>query len=111
VIQLTQFLPDPKEIAKLTLTPEMLKHFQSIADMVAQEAKQLAPVDTGAYQDSIVGEAVLDGDGLTARVNAYDFKAWWIEVGTEDTPAFAPLRLGAELAGFHVEAESGGEQL
>jgi hypothetical protein len=67
-------------------------------EQAAQEAQRLAPVDTGEYRSSI---RVVDTP-TGARVVAEDDKATYIEFGTEDTPAFAPLRRGTEAAGLRT---------
>lgn len=70
------------------------------AEAAAREAQRLAPVDTGEYRASI--RVVDSADGV--RVVANDDKATFIEFGTSDTPAFAPLRRGTEAAGLHTGA-------
>lgn len=107
MISFLEFLPDPAATAKIMAQQSTLDYFQRITDQVVDAAKALAPVETGAYQDSISGVVGIEDGALVARVNAFDYKAWWIEAGTEDTPAFAPLARGAESAGLHVEAETG----
>ena len=49
----------------------------ALAQRIADNAKMFAPVDTGAYRDSIVAERTQNG----ARVVAQDEKAHWIEFG------------------------------
>jgi len=59
-----------------------------VAEEIAEAARSVAPVDTGAYRDSIHiedGKVVADVDYAAV-----------IEVGSSDTPAFSPLRRGAE---------------
>ena len=58
------------------------------AEAIAEAARELAPVLTGTYRDSIHvedGKVVADAPHAAA-----------VEGGTNDTPAFAPLRRGAE---------------
>ncbi len=48
------------------------------AELVADAARGIAPVLTGAYRDSITASVVSHG---RARVTAADPKAYWIEYG------------------------------
>lgn len=59
-----------------------------VAEEIAKAARAVAPVDTGAYRDSIHVE-----DGAVVADVAH---AAAVEAGTADTPAFSPLRRGAE---------------
>lgn len=87
-------------------SPEGRDALLEIAGQVAERAKELAPVKTGEYRDSI--EARLEGDRVL--VVADDRKAGWIEFGTgggnghHPTQAFAPLRTAAEEAGLKFKA-------
>jgi len=62
------------------------------ADEMVEEAKSIAPVDTGAFQASIHAEV----DGLTAAVGSDIEYAVYLEFGTSDTPTFATLRRASE---------------
>jgi len=63
------------------------------------EALKRAPYDEGDLFESI-GRNVRD-DGLQATVGSDDFKAKWLELGTNDTPAlpylFPAFRTGARF--------------
>ena len=107
VISFESFLPNPDMLTELMNQQSMVDAFDRTAQAVAEEARNLAPVLTSAYYDSIEGVVGFEEGKLVARVIASDYKAWWIEAGTEDTPAFAPLARGAEAVGYHLEAESG----
>lgn len=48
-----------------------------LAQRIADQAKSLAPVDTGAYRDGIIVEKT----GAGARVVATDQKSHWVEFG------------------------------
>jgi hypothetical protein len=65
------------------------------------------PYETGEYVGSIRGYVGFEDGKFVGRVIADDFKAWWIEVGTSDTPTFAPLQRGADSIGLKVEAGHG----
>ena len=102
----TKFIPNPAGILMLAKSPLVMAALSSAADQIAESAKDHAPEDTGDYIDGIeVWEGEIPG---TLAVVATDFKSYWIEVGTEHTPAFAPLRIGAEAAGFTL-VSGGGE--
>jgi len=86
----------------------MVQQMESRAQLVAEHAKSVwhqsgpHPYETGEYVSQIKGEAGLENGIAVGRVNAYKFTSHWIEYGTSDTPAFAPLRRGAESAGLPV---------
>jgi hypothetical protein len=89
-----------------------------IAEQIVETAKALAPVAEGSYRDSIhvttgtefvkgvrsrngkrgrrqaMNERGLTGDSIF--IVATDMKAHWIEYGTVERPAVAPLRRAAE---------------
>lgn len=72
-----------------------------VASIIAANARLLAPIETGDYKRSIHVEKI-KGD---VAVVADDWKSNWMEFGTANgTPTYAPLRKGAELAGFRVHA-------
>lgn len=80
------------------------------AAQAAVEAFQAAgphPYETGDYVSSIRGYVGLEDGHYIGRVIADDFKAWWLEVGTSDTPTFASLQRGADAIGLKVEAGHG----
>lgn len=105
---MTSFKVDPNAGDEVVRMPEVIQHFGDIADAAAQavraawEASGPHPYETGDFVSSIHGISGTKNGRVAARVNADDYKAWWLEVGTEDTPAFAPLRLGADLIGLHL---------
>lgn len=95
---MSNFVPNPAFPAYLRRSPEMGAFLLFVAEAVAEEAKSIAPVRTGDYRDGIEATVLETGAGFIGRVNANNFKSWWIEVGTGHpgpTPAFAPL--GAAL--------------
>lgn len=56
---------------------------QQVADGIASRAKAAAPVDTGAYRDSIQTQYVDNPSWERPRVRVFsdDYKAHWIENG------------------------------
>lgn len=57
------------------------------AEAIAGRAREIAPVATGEYRDGIRAER----DGDDPAVVATAPHSGYVEVGTADTPAFAPL--------------------
>ncbi len=101
-----KFVPNPAIGPILARTPEMMAVLLAAAEAGAAAARSIAPVGaTGKYRDGI-GAEVEPG---RARINANDYKSNWIEFGTGQpgpTPAFAPLRRGAEMAGLRLTGGS-----
>lgn len=58
-----------------------------VASMGVTEAKALVPVKTGALRKSISKKVTLKNQWLTIVVGAKNFKAHWIELGTEEIDA------------------------
>ena len=102
-----KFVPDV-DVKAIARTPEMVNHFGGVADLTAEavraawEASGPHPHETGDYIESINGDSGIENGVAAGRVNADDYKAWWLEVGTEDTPPFAPLRRGVDAVGLHL---------
>lgn len=88
------FFPNPLLEAELEKGLDM----SGPAEAVAEIAKSIAPVLTGAYRDSIHVET--DGEG--SKVVADTEYAVYVEVGTEDTTAFHVLTRAVESAGLHT---------
>lgn len=82
------FVPNPAGLA--LLGKEVDHAIKEIAEKAAERARQLAPVETGAYRDSIRVEDTPEGARLVAGGGAVDY-AGFVEVGTSDTPAFHVL--------------------
>ena len=104
-----KFIATPLLNLKVREMPSVGKAMLARAELAAQAAQDLAPRgETGDYADSIGAvEAPIEG-ARGAIVRATDFKAAWIEFGTANMPAFAPLRRGAEMTGLAVVAKHGG---
>ena len=104
-----RFIPNPIGIEQLRLGAAMQATLKGVAEIVANAAKELAKreaYDTGAYYRSIRPAAGIDKSAdipaAVARVNAWDFKASWIEFGTVKMPAKRVLQRAAEASGFQV---------
>lgn len=78
---------EPSEAGFAELERGAVAGVSAIAHAIAERAGELAPVDTGEYRDSIAVE--VDAGG--ARVVVASGHAAFVEFGTADTPAFAPV--------------------
>ena len=89
-------------------TAQMTEGMKQFAEKILEGVQGVAPVGSGAgghYRDMLEVEATIENGVSTAHVVAMKFTALWLEFGTGapgPTPAFAPLRRGAEAAGFRV---------
>ena len=91
------FVPNPAGIAALTREQHMAASMARIAAELEAEAKGIAPVETGAYRDSLRGEVELGEHGWEAHL-VTDSPYWpYLEFGTSDTPMFATLRTALSL--------------
>ncbi len=98
------YVPNPAAPGELIRTPLMVRMLGERADLAAVRAREIAPVDTGAYRDSIEGQSGWRNSIAWGRLNAQDFKAGWIEFGTSRWPAHATLRLACESTGLAVRS-------
>lgn len=106
-----RFIPNPVGIKQLQTGAQMKFALHSVAATIAEAAKSLAKseaYDTGAYMRSIRPASGIDTDPdgakvMIARVNAFDFKAGWIEFGSiHNQPPHRILQRAAEAAGYQV---------
>lgn len=91
-----RFIPNPAGIARIDETAEMSEAMKVYGEATVQVAQAIAPRLTGAYADSIqaVSETV-NGQSVCQVVADIEY-AVFVEFGTSDTPAFAPLRRASE---------------
>jgi hypothetical protein len=124
------FIPNPNFAKELTGERAYKEGLAAAAEPAAEAARAIAPVGTvihetkagyvnnpGDYKKSIkivtdprgirYGRAAATRSGSGVYLTASDWKAWWIEFGTVDTPVFAPLRRGAVAAGFKLRGDKG----
>jgi hypothetical protein len=90
------FKPDRRAIRKLARAREMEAVAADRAEMVADAARALAPVRRGTYQAGITTRTVKTRDGFMGQVVATHFTSRWIELGTINQRAQAPLRRALE---------------
>jgi hypothetical protein len=91
-----RFVPNPAADDLVAAMPELEPVMSSLASSAASTARGLAPVDTGAYRDSIGSESGLEGGERMANVYADAEHAQYVEFGTSRVPPFAVLRRAAE---------------
>lgn len=96
----SEFIPDPNLDSNIRQMAEMTGARRAVADRMLNEARDLAPVRSGDYRNSL--QVVTDG-GQVAVVSD-DWKAHWIEFGSINNEAFAPIRRAAERVGQFDEA-------
>jgi hypothetical protein len=96
----SRFVPNPAFESQLKRADFLQDAMLEVAESIAENAVSVAPVEEGDYREGI--EAVSDGEG--AVVNANDWKSGFVEFGTTNNPAWAPLRRGCEIAGLRLEA-------
>jgi hypothetical protein len=110
-VRISKIVPNPAGIAALQLTPAMQASLKREAERVVDMAKSMARAEayqTGAYMRSIRAAAGVDKAGrhtTVARVNAFDFKAAWIEWGTQRMPAKHILTRAAEAVGYKIAGQ------
>lgn len=101
----TRFKLNPLFEAQLEASEEVLADdLLAYAETVADKARGLAPVATGDYRDSLEAVVGVDAGKVTARVQANDFKAHWIEFGTFKDAPVAPIRRAVESTGKRLES-------
>ncbi len=92
------FRPTRNGVEKVAQSEEIRRALRKIAEAQADEARRTAPVDTGAYRDSIHVEEDTSPDGRArVFVIADDPKAVFIEYGSQDTPRFRTLGRAANV--------------
>jgi hypothetical protein len=83
-----KYVPNPAATKQLSVDPMMMAMLAQAAAQGATNARAIAPVETGAYRDSIHPETE-PGRGLVVADIRY---ASFIEFGTSDTQTYAVLR-------------------
>lgn len=102
----TRYVPTPGLETRLARWGPMGALARRTAGRVADRAREIARAeayDTGDYHDSINVQSGVDEQSRQAAVVvADDWKAGFIEFGTSEQPARAPLRRGADAAGVRL---------
>ena len=94
-----KFVPNPAGIEALAATAAMEEAMREKAENVLKVAQGIAPVETGAYRDSLHVESGIDGGKAHATVGDDVRYGAYVEFGTSDTPAHATLRRALESGG------------
>ena len=76
---------------------------EGIAMAIAERARSMAPVETGAYQAGIVVQKA--NDKGTVRVFASDQKSSWVEFGSRHIPGQFIMRSAAESLGLKFKTK------
>lgn len=92
------FVPNPLLVKELEASVDMEKAMLETAEPIAEKARSIAPVDTGAYQASIRAVSGEEDGKVQARVISDVDYAAFLEFGTTTNPAFATLRRASEGA-------------
>ena len=81
---MAEVLLDPQAIDELLKSEEgpVGRWLAATAQSVTNEAKRMAPVDTGRLRASITWQLLRDGDGLFARVGTDVEYAYYVHEGT-----------------------------
>lgn len=99
-----RFEPAPFAEQKLATWDGLIPPLEVRVEAVAAEAIATAPVDSGKYKSSITSQVGFDERGkIIGRVRADDWKAAWIEFGTEKTRTHATLRKAFMSLGMTVK--------
>lgn len=78
--------------------PFVTSKTEGIVMAIAERAREMAPVESGAYRDGIQINRV--NDKGVARVVATDQKSSWIEFGNVHQPGYFVIRSAAESLGL-----------
>lgn len=96
-----RFRPQPGFRQQLEASPTARAVVEGIAQQLVKPAVEaIAPRGkSGQYHESIV--VVRDGD--TVGVGSTDWAWHWVEFGSVNNPAYAPLRRGVRAAGLRLD--------
>jgi HK97 gp10 family phage protein len=90
----------PEVLAAVSQAPSVKKQVRAVAAEIRNEARRLAPKDTGNLRRNIAVENVYDRDtGMVEYHVGWKQQGWYgslVELGTEDTPARPHLRPAAD---------------
>jgi hypothetical protein len=90
----------------LHVHPAVISSARASAVAIAERAKEMAPVVTGAYRNGIVVDPPSPKKGV-ARVHGTDQKSSWVEFGTATQPGQFIIRSAAESLGFKFIKKGG----
>lgn len=96
---MSRWIANTRAAAELRRDPEVHSKVVAAARSAERMARVSAPRTSGAYAGSIF----VDNDGERVVLASDDPGAVWIEVGSVNNPAFAPLRRGVSAAGLRLD--------
>lgn len=95
---------DMDAVGSILATPAMMRAVGDAAEAIADYAVAAAPVNTGAYVDSIAATSPVIEEGVaTAKVVTDDFAWHLVEYGSVNNPPYRPMRTGVERAGLQFK--------
>lgn len=111
-----KFVPDRTAPSRIKRSPMWARYVLGVANAVARsavivfEGQGPHPYSNAPehYAEMISGELADENGVIAGRAVAHASYSWWIEVGTSDTPRFAPLQQGADAIGLRIEAKPHG---
>jgi hypothetical protein len=98
-------------IKAIGFMPGIAHAMEETAEEIADEARELAPVDEGDYIAGIEATGGTDSESAMGRVNANDWKSGLVEFGTGSpgpTARYAPLRRAVQQLGLRIKSSFGG---
>jgi len=96
------FTPNPLLEKELHMFPHVQVSVKDAAEAIATRAREMAPVDSGAYAAGIIVNRANTQGGVW-RVAATDQKSSWIEFGTfVQAPRFI-MRQAVQSLGLHFK--------
>jgi len=105
-----KFVVDPNAGQEMAQSEGWAKYLLGITAATARAAREAFEMQgphpysdaPEHYVDKIESSVMFEHGQLVGRVDAEASYSWFIEVGTSDTPAFAPLRIGADMVGLDL---------
>ncbi len=94
---MARFVPNPGFPPRLKRSPEMRSMLRSRAARAAREATRIGKSFADSYEATVEDDD--EGVRIEGNTGGINAASWW-EFGTQNNPAVAPLRKGAEAAGL-----------
>jgi hypothetical protein len=95
-----RFIPNPAFVEELQAQPLYNAALERGANEAKKEAEAIAPQgESGYYASHFVVYKEENGSWVLGNT---DFAAHWVEWGSVNNPAYAPLRRAVQAAGLHL---------
>lgn len=101
---MARFVPRPGFEAQAKRDPQMRAMLRNRAGKAANEAERIGKTFAASYKATV--EDTAEGVRIEANTDGIN-AASWAEFGSQNNPAYAPLRRGTEAAGLKT---SGGRK-